>query len=83
MNVDKVLLEVLEPYLQHKDSRISDDSLLAEDLGLDSLDYVDMIMSLEEKYALEFAEEDITDFRTFGDLKKALEEKLFREGVTV
>lgn len=81
MNAEKILLEVLEPYSQIKSKEINENTLLAEELGLDSLDYVDIIMSIEEKCALEFVEEDITDFKTFGDLKRALEKKLFEKGI--
>jgi acyl carrier protein len=43
-----------------------------EDMGADSIDIVEMIMALEDIYDVEFPEEDLEAYPTFGDLLKAL-----------
>ncbi len=43
-----------------------------EDLDADSIDIVELIMALEDVYDVEFPEEDLEDFTTFGGLVKAL-----------
>lgn len=43
-----------------------------EDLDADSIDIVELIMALEDVYDVEFPEEDLEDFTTFGALVKAL-----------
>lgn len=46
-----------------------------KELGLDSLDIVDLLMDMEEKYGIEFENEEMTSLVTVGDVVKAIEEK--------
>lgn len=41
---------------------------LQEDLGLDSLDAVELSMAIEENYGIEIPDEDFSNFKTVGDL---------------
>lgn len=47
-----------------------------KDLGLDSLDLVEMCLDLEEKYGIQFTTEELTSFKTVGDLFASIEKKL-------
>ncbi len=47
-----------------------------KDLGLDSLDVVEMCLDLEEKYGIQFTTEELTSFKTIGDLFNSIEKKL-------
>ncbi len=47
-----------------------------EDLGADSLDLVELMMSLEEEYSISAAEEDLTGIKTVGDVVKIMEENI-------
>ena len=47
-----------------------------KELGLDSLDIVDLLMDMEEKYDIEFENEEMTDLITVNDVVKAIEAKL-------
>ena len=53
-----------------------DDSKSLEELGLDSLDVVDMCLDVEDKYSVHFELEELTAFKTVKDLFDALEKKL-------
>ena len=44
-------------------------------LGLDSLDVVDLLMDLEDKYGVEFENEEMTSLVTVNDVVKAIELK--------
>ncbi len=70
--VQKILAEQLELDADE----ITLDSSLVEDLGIDSLDFVDIVMSLEDEFDTEFPEEDMTDIKTVGDIVKYIEDKL-------
>jgi acyl carrier protein len=48
-------------------SDIRDDASFIEDLGLDSLDLVDMIMKLEEEFGISIPDEDLDKIRTVKD----------------
>ena len=70
--VQKILAEQLELDADE----ITMDSSLVEDLGIDSLDFVDIVMSLEDEFDTEFPEEDMAGIQTVGDIVKYIEDKI-------
>ncbi len=44
--------------------------------GLDSLDVVEFLLSLEEKFSISFESEETKDVKTVGDLLKLVKKKL-------
>ncbi|HKM10784.1 MAG: acyl carrier protein [Bacilli bacterium] len=46
------------------------------DLGLDSLDLVELLIKLEEKFGVEFSNEEMPNFKTVQDVYTAIEKKL-------
>ena len=47
----------------------------ARDLAADSLDLVELIAAVEDKYDVELPEEELEEMKNVGDLWKFLEEK--------
>lgn len=45
------------------------------DLDIDSIDMLDFIMLLEEKYNIEFAEDELDEIETLGDIAELIESK--------
>ena len=45
-----------------------------EELDIDSLDLVELIMSLEEEFGIEISEEDAEKIRTVGDAQEYIKE---------
>lgn len=43
-----------------------------EEIDADSIDVVEMIMAIEDHYEVEFPEDDLDQYKTFGSLIKAL-----------
>jgi acyl carrier protein len=50
-------------------SELSPDANILEDLGADSLDVVEMVMAIEEKFDIEIPDEDAEAMRTVGDVE--------------
>ncbi len=50
------------------------EATLAEDLGADSLDAVELNMALEDATGVAIPDEQIANFKTVGDIVKYLEE---------
>ncbi|MBE6642270.1 MAG: acyl carrier protein [Ruminococcaceae bacterium] len=68
--------ELLEESLQIDVSEISMKSELVGDLGINSLELADLILSCEEKFDIEINDEDIHKFVTVGDVVNYLSEVL-------
>ncbi len=49
------------------------DTNIAEDLGADSLDVVEVLMSIEDEFEVEIPDEEIENIKTIGDLVTYLE----------
>lgn len=71
--VDKVK-ELISKQLNKPVEEISDDKEIVKDLGADSLDVVEMLMSLEEEFNISVPEEDAVNIKTVGDIVKLIEQ---------
>lgn len=65
--------EMLAAQLDIEEDKISMESSIVDDLGADSLDVVDLIMSLEEEFDIEIPDEEIENIKQVGDLVKYIE----------
>ena len=50
------------------------ESALLEDLGADSLDAIDLIMSIEDEFEVELSDDVTENMKTVGDLVRFLED---------
>ena len=73
MEFDK-LKEVIANVLSVDPDEISMNTTFTEDLGADSLDVVDLIMSLEEEFDVEIPDEAVENIKTVGDVVKYIED---------
>ena len=68
--VQKIICEQLEI-----DSHlVTEDASISGDLGADSLDLVDLSMSIEEEFNLEVPDDVLDHVRTVGDIDKFIED---------
>lgn len=70
-DVKKVIAEELGADV----ASITPDAKIIEDLGADSLDVVELIMALEEKFDISIPDEDGQKIVTVNDIVKYIEEK--------
>ena len=56
------------------ESEITMNTNLSEELSADSLDYIDLINSLEDEFSIEFSDDDAEGIKTVGDIVKLIEE---------
>lgn len=56
-----------------EEDKVTLDTSIVDDLGADSLDVVDLIMSLEEEFDVEIPDEEIENIKLVGDLVKYIE----------
>ncbi|ADU28136.1 acyl carrier protein [Ethanoligenens harbinense] len=67
--------ETLCEQLDVEEDKVTLEASIIEDLGADSLDVVDLIMSLEEEFEIEIPDEDVEHMKTVGDIVHYVEEK--------
>lgn len=61
------LVELIQEQLSF-DGEITEESNFKEDLGADSLDLFEMVMSMEEEFGVEIPSEDLENIATVGDI---------------
>lgn len=71
--VDKVK-ELIAQQLNKSVDEIKEEKEIVKDLGADSLDVVEMLMSLEEEFNITVPEEDAVNIKTVGDIVKLIDE---------
>ena len=66
--------EIICDQLDLDEDKVTTESDIVEDFDADSLDVVDLVMSLEDEFGLEVPDEQIENFRTVGDVVRYIEE---------
>lgn len=72
------LKKILAEQLDVDADSITKDSLLIEDLGADSLDAIDIVMSVEDEFKIEVPDESIEKIETVGDMLNYIENNIWR-----
>lgn len=68
------LRKIVVEQLGVEESKVVPSASFVEDLNADSLDLVELIMSLEEEFGIEIPDEDAEKIITFGDALNYLDE---------
>ena len=67
------VIEVLADTLSVNKEKITADTNLVDELGVDSLDMVDLVLAMEQEFGIEIKDEDITpDIKTVRDIVELL-----------
>lgn len=70
----ETIKEILAKQLRIDENDIEEDTLLREDLGVDSLDVVEMLMAIEDECGVMVPDDEIANLKTVGDVAKYVEE---------
>lgn len=65
--------KIIANELNVDEDQITMETRLAEDLGADSLDAVELIMSIEDEFGIEVDDENAQNIRCVGDIVRYLE----------
>ncbi|MEO0231553.1 MAG: acyl carrier protein [candidate division WOR-3 bacterium] len=76
MNVFETLKEIIVEELDVTPEQVTPDARFQEDLGADSLDVVELIMKIEERFGIEVPDTDAEKIRTVQDAVNYIENKL-------
>ncbi|GCC51709.1 acyl carrier protein [Chryseotalea sanaruensis] len=75
-NVAKRVTEILVEKLGIAESEITPDANFVKDLGIDSLDYAEIVMEFEQSFNIRIPDEDAEKMQTYGQAVKYIESKL-------
>ena len=64
---------ILSEQFDVEEETITADSTLTDDLGADSLDVVDLLMSIEDEFEVEIPDTEVENIKTVGDLVSYIE----------
>ena len=67
------LQEILAKQLNISKDKIKPESRLLEDLNADSLDFVELLMTLEDEFGISISDEDAKNLKTIDDVCKYIE----------
>lgn len=73
MEILEVIKEILSKQLKVDMSEIDENTNIVADLGADSLDVVEMLMTIEEEYDVVVPDDVVTTFVTVGDVARYVE----------
>lgn len=68
--------DIVVEQLGVKEDEVKSEARFVEDLGADSLDTVELVMTIEEKFGVEIPDEDAEKAKTVGDVVEYINKKL-------
>ena len=68
--------DILVDQLDCEEEKVTLEASITDDLGADSLDIVDLVMSLEEEFDVEIPDDQVENIKTVGDIVKYIEDKV-------
>ena len=67
---------ILVDQLDADEDTVTLDAQIGDDLGADSLDVADIVMSLEEEFDIEVPDDQVINMKTVGDIVKYIEDNV-------
>lgn len=66
--------QILCEQLDLEEDQVTMESDIVEDLEADSLDVVDLVMTMEDEFGVEVPDDQIENFKTVGDIVRFVED---------
>ena len=66
--------EIICNQLELEEDVVTMDAILLEDLGADSIDLADLVMTFEDEFDMEISDEALENIKTVSDIVKFIEE---------
>ena len=70
--IEKVI-EILSEFTEFKSEDMNKDTKLIADLGLNSLDVVNVVVEFEDEFDIEIPDKNIRELQTIGDIVEFIE----------
>lgn len=73
-NIEAQVKEIIVEQLGVDPEKVTTDAKFIEDLGADSLDTVELVMTFEEKFSIEVPDEDAEKLKSVSDVVNYIKE---------
>ncbi|HEJ7041917.1 TPA: hypothetical protein SMF55_003703 [Serratia liquefaciens] len=80
-NLEQQVKAIIASCLVGREHALDNEALLVDQLFIDSLELVDIIISLNDVFGIEIGGDDIINLNTVGDLCMTVERQLSANGV--
>jgi acyl carrier protein len=74
--VVKIINQFLIEEIEIDETLIKEEALLKQDLGIDSLDFVDVVVIIEREFGFKIKAEEMTNIKTLSDFYNYIYEKV-------
>ena len=74
--IEAKVKEFLIEDLELEEEKIKPDARLKEDIGIDSLDFVDIVVIVEKKFGFKIKPEELTNVKLFSQFCDYIENKI-------
>ncbi|MBY0470677.1 acyl carrier protein [bacterium] len=75
VNVEERVRSIICDQLAVESAKVTATASFIDDLGADSLDIVELVMTMEEEFELDIPDEDAEKMKTVGDVVKYIASK--------
>ncbi|MBO4615250.1 MAG: acyl carrier protein [Bacteroidales bacterium] len=74
--IEEIVKNFLVEDLELDESKIKPEARLKEDIGIDSLDFVDIVVIVEKKFGFKIKPEELTNVKLFSQFCDYIEKKI-------
>ena len=74
--IEEKVREFLIEDIEIDEEKIAPEALLKEDLGIDSLDFVDIVVIVEKKFGFKIKPEEMTEVKTLNQFNDYIQSKV-------
>ena len=74
--IEEIVKNFLIEDLELDESKIKPEARLKEDIGIDSLDFVDIVVIVEKKFGFKIKPEELTNVKLFSQFCDYIEKKI-------
>ena len=73
--IESKVVQLIAEQLGVDEAECTENAFILDDLGADSLDLVELVISLEEAFSIEIPDDDAEKIRTVGDAVQYIEKR--------
>lgn len=75
-DIETKIKDALSGFLKVKSAKINGNSKLREELGLDSMDTIELVFQLEDNFNIQIPDDDILNFSTVDDVIQYIDKRV-------